>query len=122
MLKQACENALRDWNKVFGEGYMVEGEAEDWNTESPLRTCTWADGYVRFVAMSRARSSSHCPLWLRVLQNLYTRSLQTRELRMLACSHWRKKWGISALASSPGTPLLSCMQCKKHFSSMCHDK
>ena len=43
MLKQACENALRDWNKVFGEGYMVEGEAEDWNTESPLRTCTKSD-------------------------------------------------------------------------------
>jgi len=43
MLKQACENALRDWNKVFGEGYMVKGEAEDWNTESPLRTCTKSD-------------------------------------------------------------------------------
>ena len=46
-LKQACENALRDWNKVFGEGYMVEGETEDWNTESPLRTCTttvWTRG------------------------------------------------------------------------------
>ena len=42
---QACENALRDWNKVFGEGHMVKGEAEDWNTESPLRTCTKSDWF-----------------------------------------------------------------------------
>ena len=42
-LKQSCENALRDWNKVFGEGYMTEGIADDWNTESPLRTCTSTD-------------------------------------------------------------------------------
>jgi hypothetical protein len=67
MLKQACENALRDWNKVFGEGYMVEGEAEDWNTESPLRTCTRSDyahdswshafGYVLLQCLAKATFS-----------------------------------------------------------------
>mmetsp|Transcript_12463 Transcript_12463/g.43356 ORF Transcript_12463/g.43356 Transcript_12463/m.43356 type:complete len:337 (-) Transcript_12463:573-1583(-) len=39
-LKQSCLNALRDWNRVFGEGYMVPGQAPVWNTESPVRTCT----------------------------------------------------------------------------------
>ncbi|KAJ1484240.1 hypothetical protein T484DRAFT_1797553 [Baffinella frigidus] len=41
-LKQSCENALRDWNKVFGEGYMAPGGADEWNTESPARSCTKA--------------------------------------------------------------------------------
>jgi hypothetical protein len=36
-LRQSCENALRDWNKVFGEGYMAKGGKGDWNTESPAR-------------------------------------------------------------------------------------
>jgi len=38
-LQQSCENALKDWNKVFGEGYMVPGKAPEWSTESPARTC-----------------------------------------------------------------------------------
>mmetsp|Transcript_54970 Transcript_54970/g.128573 ORF Transcript_54970/g.128573 Transcript_54970/m.128573 type:complete len:401 (+) Transcript_54970:140-1342(+) len=38
-LEQVCENALKDWNKVFGEGYMVPGRAPVWGTESPARTC-----------------------------------------------------------------------------------
>lgn len=119
MLKQACENALRDWNKVFGEGYMVEGEAEDWNTESPLRTCTRPDwshswGFVRCVAMSRANASSPYPPLLRVFEKLYARSLQTRELWIVACSHWRKNWDIPARALRP-TPLPSCMRVQKAF-------
>lgn len=39
MLPQACANALRDFNKVFGEGYMEKGVGFDLDTESPARTC-----------------------------------------------------------------------------------
>ncbi|EKX55276.1 hypothetical protein GUITHDRAFT_131517 [Guillardia theta CCMP2712] len=60
MLQQACENALRDFNKVFGEGYMANGraihtkpsaslspdvsQADEWDTESPLRSCMHSSG------------------------------------------------------------------------------
>jgi hypothetical protein len=42
-LRQACENALRDFNKVFGEGYMHAGMGvwEITDTESPARTCQY---------------------------------------------------------------------------------
>ncbi len=43
MLEQACANALRDFNKVFGEGYMTKGIGLQLDTESPARTCG-ADG------------------------------------------------------------------------------
>jgi hypothetical protein len=41
-LRQACENALRDFNRVFGEGYMHPGLAPIWDTESPARTCQYS--------------------------------------------------------------------------------
>ena len=66
MLEQACANALRDFNKVFGEGYMAPGIGLDLNTESPARTCgvdgspcgvhntdpskVWVDTYGRTIA------------------------------------------------------------------------
>lgn len=44
-LQQACENALRDFNKVFGEGKMVRGQGVEWHTESPLRHCVAEDPF-----------------------------------------------------------------------------
>jgi len=54
-LRQACENALRDFNRVFGEGYMHPGLAPTWDTESPARTCLyskWGGGW-RFAPCGR---------------------------------------------------------------------
>lgn len=42
-LEQACENALRDFNRVFGEGKMVRGQGKELHTESPLRHCLTTD-------------------------------------------------------------------------------
>jgi len=44
-LQQACENALRDFNRVFGEGYLnfvQSGNAHVWDTESPVRSCQYS--------------------------------------------------------------------------------
>jgi hypothetical protein len=44
-LQHACENALRDFNRVFGEGYLhfvQSGDAHVWDTESPVRSCQYS--------------------------------------------------------------------------------
>jgi len=57
MLQQACENALRDFNKVFGEGYMVNGRGDEWDTESPLRSCMHSSGSRWYVEPCGRKSS-----------------------------------------------------------------
>ena len=84
MLKQSCENALRDWNKVFGEGHMVQGR--NFRTVSFLKMMKSSLSWLPQKSLTfenssrRGRRLEHWVSTAYLLKSRLARGGQTREL------------------------------------------